>query len=168
MNDHKIIQIKEELNKQDWAILQTMNLNGAYQFFQQTVQSALDKITPLKTLTISGKRNIKEEWMTPGILKSLKRQKLLYSNTLKQRGCNQAHHKYREYRNKLKRIIRKRKETYYNTKCVEFKRNSKKLWDMINRISHNERDKTNLIECLKINNIMDYNAKTYQMNLGNW
>ena len=146
-----------------------MNLNGAYQFFQQTVQNALDKIAPLKTLTISGKRKIKEEWMTPGILKSLKRQKLLYSNTLKQRSCNQAHHKYKEYRNKLKQIIRKRKETYYNTKCVEFKRNSsKKLWDMINRISHNERDKTNLIECLKINNIMDYNAKNIANEFGKY
>ena len=116
INDQKILQIKEELNKQDWTELQTMNLNEAYQTFQQTVQNALDKIAPIKTVTISGKRKIKEEWMTPGIIKSLKRQKMLYSNTLKNRNCNQIYHKYKEYRNKLKQIIRKRKETYYNTK----------------------------------------------------
>ena len=99
INDHKIKEIKEELNRQHWTVLQTMHLNGAYQFFQQTVQNALDKIATLKTITISGKRKMKEEWMTPGILKSLKRQKLLYSNTLKHRGCNQSYQKYKEYRN---------------------------------------------------------------------
>ena len=159
INDQKLVQINEELDKQDWTILHTMNLNDGYKLFQQTLQTTLDKLAPIKTFTISGKRKIKEDWMTPGILKSLKKQKLLYSSTLKQRSCDQVHKKYKEYRNQLKQIIRKRKETYYNTKCVEFKRNSKKLWNMINRISHNERDKTNLIECLKIDNIMDYNAK---------
>ena len=168
INDQKIKQIKEELNEQDWTNLQTMDLNDAYELFQQTLQTVLDKIAPIKTFTISGKKKIKEEWMTPGILKSLKRQKLLYSNTLKQRCNDQVHNKYKEYRNKLKQIIRKRKETCYNTKCVEFKRNSKKLWDMINRISHNERDKTNLIECLKIENIMDYNAKNIASEFGKY
>ena len=51
---------------------------------------------------------------------------------------------------------------------MEFRKNSKKLWDMINRISHNERDKTNLIECLKINNIMDYNAKNIANEFGDY
>ena len=39
---------------------------------------------------------------------------------------------------------------------------------MINIISHNERDKTNLIECLKINNIMEYNAKNIANEFGNY
>ena len=168
INDQKTKQIKEELDKQDWTNLQTMELNDAYESFQQTLQKVLDKIAPIKTFTISGKRKIKEEWMTPGILRSLKKQKLPYANTLKPMCTEQAHHKYKEYRNKLKQIIRRRKETYYNAKCVEFKRNSKKIWDMINRLSHNERDKMNLIERLKIGNIMDYNAKNIATEFGKY
>ena len=168
LNDQKIKQLNEALNEQDWTKLHSMDLNEAYEQFHQTLQSVLDKVAPIKTLTISGKNKIKEEWMTPGILKSIKRQKLLYSNTLKQRCNDHVHNKYKEYRNKPKQIIRKRKESYYNTKCVEFRSNSKKLWDMINRISHNERDKTNLVECLKIDNIMDYNGKNIAKEFGKY
>ena len=119
----------------------------------------MDCVAPLKTVTISERRKIKENWITPGILKSIAKQKLLYKNTLKSRKDQHLHEKYKEYRNKLKQIMRKRKEDYYTQKCTEYRSNSKKLWRLINKLTNKEHDKTNLIECLKIDNIMDYNSK---------
>ena len=67
--------------------------------------------------------------------------------------------KYRTYRNKLKEITRKAKEKYYRDKCQEYRQNTSKLWKMVNRITQKERDKTNTIEYLKINNIDYYDSK---------
>ena len=59
--------------------------------------------------------------------------------------------KYKEYRNNLSQILRRTKEEYYRNKCSEFKRNTFKLWKMINKITYNMNDKSSAIEYLKIN-----------------
>ena len=65
----------------------------------------------------------------------------------------------KNYRNELKRVLRKAKESYYKGKCTNFKRNTSKLWKMINKITSNTRDKSSLVEYLKIGTIEIYNAK---------
>ena len=45
------------------------------------------------------------------------------------------------------------KKDYYATKCFEFKRNTKKFWQLINEISGKTNNKTELVECLSTNNI---------------
>ena len=40
-----------------------------------------------------------------------------------------------------------------------FKNNTKKLWQLINRVIGKENDKSNVIECIKINNIRNYIPK---------
>ena len=70
-----------------------------------------------------------------------------------------AYNTYKNYGNSLTGILRKAKETYYQTKCTEFKRNTKKLWQMINRITNKTTNKSTLIEYLKIDNIEIHNAK---------
>ena len=37
-------------------------------------------------------------------------------------SSEKAHEKYKEYRNCLKKLLRKTKQEYYEEKCVEFKR----------------------------------------------
>ena len=67
--------------------------------------------------------------------------------------------KYLEYRNTLNKSLRVAKEQYYRQKCIDFKNNTTKLWRMINRIIYKENDKTNCVEYLKIENIMQYDTK---------
>ena len=52
------------------------------------------------------------------------------------------------------------------SKCAEFKRNTKKLWQLINKISGKHNNKTKLVECLSINNIDHYNAKSITNEFG--
>ena len=44
------------------------------------------------------------------------------------------HEKYKQYRNSLKKVLRIAKEQYYRDKCVEYKRNTSKLWKLVNTI----------------------------------
>ena len=58
-----------------------------------------------------------------------------------------------------------KKLNYYKNKCVEFKNNSKKLWNMINKISGQNTDKTSIIEYIKVDNIEHYNSQGITNNL---
>ena len=83
------------------------------------------------------------------------KQRKLYKKTLQNNNKTQDHDHYRTYRNTLKKILRKAKESYYKEQCQNFKRNTSKLWKMINKITNNTRDKSSLIEYLTIGNIQD-------------
>ena len=85
--------------------------------------------------------------------------KNLYKTTLPKQNNEITHIKYKNYRNILKGILRRARETKYQTKCTEFKRNTKKLWQMINRITNKTSNKATLIEYLKVDTIEVHNAK---------
>ena len=51
---------------------------------------------------------------------------------------------------KLKRIT---KISYYQTKCHEYKNNTKKLWNLVNSCIGKCNDKSTIIDCLKIGNL---------------
>ena len=96
------------------------------------------------------------------------KQRKLYKKTLQNNNKTQDHDQYRTYRNTLKKIIRNAKESYYKEQCQNFKRNTSKLWKMMNKITNNTRDKSSLIECLTIGNIQTYNAKEITTEFANY
>ena len=96
------------------------------------------------------------------------KQRKLYKKTLQINNKTQDHDYYRTYRNTLKKIIRKAKESYYKEQCQNFKRNTSKLWKMINKITNNTRDKSSLIEYLTIDNIQTYKAKEIATEFANY
>ena len=53
----------------------------------------------------------------------------------------------------LKKTKHVAKRMYYILSCNEFKNNTKKLWQLMNRVIGKENDKSNVIECIKIDNI---------------
>ena len=83
-------------------------------------------------------------WMTPGIAKCSSKQLKLYKKYLTS-GNETDRLKYKEYRDVLKGIKRRRKTSYFVDKCTEFRNNSKKLWNMINRIIGKTPNKTSII-----------------------
>ena len=68
--------------------------------------------------------------------------------------------RYRSYRNSLQKIIRNNKRCYLHGKCVEYRTNGKKLWQLINRVIGKETNKLNSIESLRINNLITYDGET--------
>ena len=55
-----------------------------------------------------------------------KTKKKLYKIALVKQNNERAQTTYRTYRNNLTKILRKAKETYYQTKCTEFKKKTQK------------------------------------------
>ena len=62
-------------------------------------------------------------------------------------------------RNKLKEIMRKAREQYYQDKCMEFRQKTSQLWKLVNKMTNKENDETNLIDYLRVDNIDIYSSK---------
>ena len=71
LTPENIAKIKIALQQQNWESLKELDVNKGYDLFQEILQKTLDDITPLKEIKIPEKRKIKEDWLTPGLLKCL-------------------------------------------------------------------------------------------------
>ena len=110
----------------------------------------MDSVSPYHTIKIPYKKVIRDPWLIKGLVQCYKKQKKLYKETLKGNSTDQDVLKYRNYRNKLKEIVRRSKEQYFKGKCMEYKQNTSRLWKMINRLLNKTNDKTNVVEYLKV------------------
>ena len=148
-----------ELGKVEWTkILKNCNAEEGMNIFHRKYESVVDKVAPVKTVHVSNNRTLKESWMTMGLLKCSKKQLKLYKNYLSDRTTVKLE-KYKNYRatlQKLKRYVRKQ---FYLDKCIEYKTDSKKLWQMINTITGKCGNKRTIITKLKVDNIESCNGE---------
>ena len=128
--------------------------------FHTTLCEAIEKFCPNTVRSVNFSKMRREPWVTQGILKSIKKTKALYKETLKKECTDNVISKYREYNCMLQRVKRQAKRKYYFDKCTEFRNNTKKLWQTINSLCGKQNDKTNVITCLQINNIRNFNANS--------
>ena len=169
LDNNKMATLNNRIQSVDWSTkLIDLDANESFNNLHNYISDQLNDIAPIKTFAINDKKLIRNKWLTNGLLKCMTKQRKLYKKTLQHNNKAQDHDQYRTYRNTLKKIIRKAKETYYKEQCQNFKRNTSKLWKMINKITNNTRDKSSLIEYLKIDNIQTYNAKEIATEFANY
>ena len=157
---NKMITLDDRIQNVEWPTkLMHKDANESFNNLHNYISDQLNDIAPIKTFPTNDKKLIRNKWLTSGLLKCMTKQRKLSKKTLQHNNKAQNHEQYRTYRNTLKKILRKTKETYYKEQCQYFKRNTSKLWKLINKITNNTRDKSSLIEYLKIDNIQTYNAK---------
>ena len=76
--------------------------------------------------------------------------------------------RYKKYRQCLQKLIRYSKNSFYSNLCTKHKSNSKKLWSIINSILKKTSDKTSVIDCLEIDNILVYDSNKIANELGKY
>ena len=94
--------------------------------------------------------------MSNGLKQSILRSKRLYERALID---PEQLPKYKDYMSTLRKCKRKLKLTYCQNKCVEFRKNGKKMWEMANKINGKINDKTCVIDHLKVDNIKYFTGK---------
>ena len=129
------------------------------------LQDNLDRFYPEKLCHVSTNHNIKEGWMTPGILKCSKKQLHLYSEYISKKS-DTSELKYKYYRNTLKKIKWSCRRSFYLEKCTELKCDSKKLWQLINSVIHKNTDITNIIHSLQKDSLKLLDSKRIVDELG--
>ena len=161
--------LKASLAAINWQNLLTPNApNTNMSLLHAKLAEEIDHFTPVKTHTVNPKKAHREPWLTTGIYISIRRSKKLYLETLLSNASEVTRTKYSNYAKQLQRVKRKAKLSYYEDKCRLFKHNTKKLWGIINEICKSKNDKSCLIDCLKINDVLEYDAKKITNKFGEY
>ena len=153
-----IALLNADLASVDWTCLNDMNVNEAFEYFHSTLVGTMDVHCPKKEYSISQDKIIWDPWITKGLINSIKKQKKLYLKQLHSTDPDSVS-RYITYRNVLKKLLRQSKLIYFNTKCLEYKQNSKKLWQLVNQVINKIQKKSQVIESLKVDNLLRYSPK---------
>ena len=150
LNDAKINSIRNEISHIDWDItLENLNTDQSYNVFLHQTITALDKYAPKQKVTIRSCNMTREEWMTNGLIKSSKVCDNLYKQQLGSAKGSLINVKYTIYRNKFNSLKRVAKKDYYLRKILNFKNDSKKLWQLLNSVVGKTRNKLDLPDKIK-------------------
>ena len=126
--------------------------------FSNSLQSCMDEHIPLKEITIPAKQVVCEPWLIKGLKKCGRKQLSLYESSLKS-GNKDDLERYKHYRSQLQKIKRRAKIDYYNNQCLKFKNDTKRLWHTINNIIKSSRKKIDVIDKIRVNNLVLTDAK---------
>ena len=165
VTDKTIQAITDVLACHDWEKdLFDEDVNSNFTLFHGRLLSTINKIAPECKMKLTNKQSKREPWICQNLLQCSSKQRKYYKQALKSK--NSSHwEKYKTYKkifDKVKRYLRK---NYYKNKCVEFKNNSKKFWNMINKISGKNKDKTSIIDYIKVDNMEHYDSSGITNNL---
>ena len=154
-----LTSLKKSLNSSDWYSNDRLDkdVNSKMKTFHDMLTKQIEYHCPITTRTVKFSQVRREPWLSAGMLNSIKKCKSLYKQTLLPNCCNKVLEKYKNYNRVLQRLKRVSKTTHYETLCIKHKANTKQLWRVINGVISVTNDKTNIISCLKIDNIKTYN-----------
>ena len=169
LDDKTIKHICNSLERHDWTPLYDMkeNCDSCFNYFHTTISSVIESNAPLKSKTVYHKRPL-EPWITKGLLRSIQKQKRLYKITLSKNCSDSDRTKYTQYKSCLTKVKRRCKLDYYHNKCVDYKRNTKKLWKLINTACGKFSDKSSIIECINSNGINHYESTKIANEMANY
>jgi hypothetical protein len=145
-----------DLSNQNWNnVININNPSGAYNKFIQTYKYYLDKHMPPKTVRFNKFKHKKENWITKGLLKSMKTKDKLYHKLKPETRDNKRNEielKYKQYRNKLNTLIRLAKKLHYERSFRESKHDIKATWQNINKIINRSKNNKNIPDVFKYEN----------------
>ena len=151
--------LKDSLNQIDWSeIIEGNAPNKSMTNLHNKLVTEVEHFTPVRTYNENPRKAQREPWLMSGIHISVRKCKRLYCELLHNKSDQATELKYRAYTKLLGRLKRHAKLSYYGEKCRTYKHNTKKLWGTINKISVRHNNKSSLIDCLKINNVLKYDT----------
>ena len=132
----------------NWSNLQMFKSSEAFEMFEKVLTNSLDLYMPVRDRIIKPKKQIKEAWVTKGILSSVSKCKKLfyqYKSGDIEESC------YKNYRNNLNRIKRAAKAKFYNDQFVKHIGNAKKSWFVLNTLLGRISDKSTCPSYIMVN-----------------
>lgn len=126
------------------------NVNEATEKFVLMLQTVINKNKSVRNIV----RKIKplKPWITPGIVRSLKRRDKIHLNLRKSGNNSQLQEYYKKYRNWCKKITDNLKKEYYQNKINSSMGDLKETWNIVKELCNLQTSKTPSIELLSITN----------------
>ena len=144
--------IYQKLERYDWAVLDKLTSNDAYNIFLHAVTNIIDNVAPMKTINLPTKRIIREPWMTKGILKSSNNLDKLYKRSIKKHRDHPFHKEFRTYRNNFNKLKKLANQQYYHNLFNKYHKDIRKSWEVMRSIIKKTSDRSSISESFKLQN----------------
>jgi hypothetical protein len=144
----------QSIMRADWNHLYSFtNVDKAFNYFIKKLKRIYNKSFPYKVVV---NRPRKSPWLTKALLTSIRTKNKLYLKTKSNPGFIIE---YKQYKNKLCKLIRAAKFDYHKSMLSRFKSNSAKLWSHLNSII---KPKTSCDIPLSPDTLNDYFTSVFQ------
>ena len=137
-------KISNDMSNIDWDVDLSPPTDLSYLSFSRLISASFDNHCPLKTVTIKPHKFINKKWMTNDLLLRSKKLQLMFKETCCRDRSSHAYKQYIVLRNELNKDKRHQKRDYYNNLILQYQKNSKKLWSLINEQSNRSSTKPRL------------------------
>ena len=151
--------LKGKLKEETLLPDQNLTANEQFNVFYDTLLYYIENFLPTVTRKLNPKAIRREKWVCAGLLRSIKKSKILYKKHIKNKDNVKLREKYIRYNQILQKTKRYAKKSYYLDQCTQHKSNSKKLWQTINHVIRKTNNKTEVIDKLKIDNITEHRGE---------
>lgn len=139
--------------------IQTWKTNGEaddlYKDFLYRFQSCIDRHAPMRELNKSEAKLNNKPWITPDILKKIKKRNSLYIKRKNNPTHVKTNEDYKKLRNEIQKDIRTSRKTHYNHYFEECKSNIKKVWQGINELIRNKKSENRINQINSNNSIIN-------------
>ena len=135
LDDEALSKFEQDLSHTNWeTVLNECNPNLAYLQFMQILSNTYNNACPVKIRMYTNNTKRKEKpWISRGLKNDCIKKNNLYLAFLKRRSLL-AESRYKNYKNKLTKILRIEKKNYYRQKLEECKANTSETWKILNTI----------------------------------
>ena len=149
--------LKSHLQSYNWeAMLTDKDVNSYMRNLHTVIESEMNLCIPIVSRSLKPKHVRREPWLTAGLKRCIDKNKKNYCKSLKKANDSQVQTHYLAYNKILRKSLRLAKQEYYTEECLEYQKNTKKLWQLINKISGRINDKSTAIDCIKVNGVKSY------------
>ena len=113
-------------------------------------------------------KNVRRElWLSVTLKRCIDKSKQLYCKSLILDYLKIWNH-YKEYSSTLKKSIKQAKQLFHQQQCYDFKHSSRKLWQVINKITGRLNDKMSSIDYLTIDGVWEYDGNVVSNSLAKY
>ena len=132
------------------------------------IKSEMELCIPLVTRTVSAKHVRREPWLTTSLKRCIEKNKKYYCRTLRNKNNPTLRTHYLAYNKILRKSLKWAKQEFHREKCREYQQNTKKLWQLINKVSGRVNDKSSTIDCITVNGIKQYQGSLIANSLASY
>ena len=118
-------------------------MNEIYDTFLKTLTDIYDANFPIREYILKDK-DIKSPWISKGLKKSSKTKQRLYIKFLKTKTLEDES-KYKNYKSLFEKLRKKAKIAYYSKLLRKYKTDSKRTWQVMEKITGKQKTKSNLL-----------------------
>jgi len=151
ISDKNINIFNNKLLDVNWETLTSMNdCNTAFNNFHAKFFEIYNICFPL--VPISRRKSKHKEWIDKGLRISIRYKNILYRKCLRHPNNACLLHRYKSYKNKINKLVKKSEVDFYTNKLKEEKSNIQTLWKTYSMLLGKNKSQSNHIDKLVYNN----------------